>query len=124
MMLPNAVLTSHCNAICLCETCPTENIDSQEIFLKDCDIYRKHRQLDGYENGCSLMAVKNTFVSEQIRTPCSDSCVTCTTKLSTLEVFIRAIYNPPQRKCITPLRGKFPTTPEKHSKKQAIHNLP
>ena len=95
MKFSNAVLPSAYNVICLCETWLNENINAKGLLLNDYDIYSKERELDGDINfhGGSLIAVKNSYNSEQIGTPFPDSCLACRIKLNTWEVVICAFYN-------------------------------
>ena len=93
----NAVINSDYNVLCLCETWLNDNIHDSELFLNDYNIYRSDRATigDSNEHGGTLIAVKNTLISEKINSTLPNSWVACKITLNDTQVFLYAFYNPP-----------------------------
>ena len=93
----NALINSDYNDLCLCETWLNDNIQDSELFLNNYNIYRTDRATIGDKNAheVTLIAVKNTLISEKINSTLPNSCVACKIILNGTQVFLYAFYNPP-----------------------------
>ena len=93
----NAVINSDYNVLCHCETWLNNNIHDSELFLNDYNIHRSDRATigDRNANGGTLIAVKNTLISEKINSILPNSCVACKITLNDAQEFLYAFYNPP-----------------------------
>ena len=93
----NAVNNSDYNVLCLCETWFNTNIHDSELFFNDYNIYRRDCATIGDRNAHrgTLIAVKNTLISEKLNSTLPNSCVACTNTLNDTQVFLYAFYNPP-----------------------------
>ena len=74
-----------------------DNIHDSELFLNDYNVYRSDRATIGDRNahGGTLIAVKNTLISEKINSTLPNSCVACKITLNDTQVFLYALCNPP-----------------------------
>ena len=73
------------------------NIHDSELLLNYYNIYRSDWATIGDRNahGGTLIAVKNTLISEKINSTLPNSCVACKITLNDTQVFLYAFYNPP-----------------------------